>query len=85
LVSDSLTNELIPSKGLRQGNLLVPFLFLIVVEGLVGLERQALRKNILVSIRVGKKEVEDQLLQFANDTLIFCKVNTKNILVVKGF
>ncbi len=33
LVNDSPTKEFVPSKGLRQGDLLAPFLFLIVAEG----------------------------------------------------
>jgi len=33
-------------RGLRQEDLIAPFMFLIVVEGLVGLVRETIKKNI---------------------------------------
>jgi len=44
LVNESPTKEFIPEKGLRQGDPLAHFLFLIVVEGLAGEVREAKRK-----------------------------------------
>lgn len=41
LVNGSPTEELITGRGLRQGDSLSPFLFLIVVEGLSVLFREA--------------------------------------------
>jgi len=37
------------SRGLRQGDPLTPFLFIVVVEGLVGLVRQEIKTNLLVA------------------------------------
>lgn len=51
----SPTEEFKPTKGLKQGDLLALFLFLIVAEGLSGLVRQAVDKNLLKGIKVGKK------------------------------
>ncbi|XP_068474583.1 secreted RxLR effector protein 78-like [Phaseolus vulgaris] len=39
LVNGSPTEEFRPSRGLRQGDPLAPFLFLVVAEGLAGLVR----------------------------------------------
>ena len=40
-------------RGLRQGDPLAPFLFLIVAEGLAGLMREAVRKGLYEGVRVG--------------------------------
>ena len=40
LVNDNSTKEFVPSKGLRQGDPLAPFLFLIAAEGLAGVIRK---------------------------------------------
>jgi hypothetical protein len=41
LVNGSPTNEFIMSRDLRQGDLMAPFLFLLVAEGLGGLMKRA--------------------------------------------
>jgi len=51
-----------PRRGLRQGDLLALFLFLIVVEGLTGLVREVKGKNILEGVLVGRKGVNIDLL-----------------------
>jgi len=44
-------------KGLRQGDPLAPFLFLIVAEGLASVVRNAVEKEMLQSLIVGDKKV----------------------------
>jgi len=56
LVNGNPTQEFKPRKGLRQGNPLAPFLFLIVVEGLAGLVRKAEEKKLLESLTVDDKQ-----------------------------
>ncbi|XP_068491978.1 secreted RxLR effector protein 78-like [Phaseolus vulgaris] len=53
LVNESPTKEFNPRKGLRQGDLLTPFLFLIVAKGLAGAIREAVEKNRLESVEIG--------------------------------
>jgi len=69
LVNGSPTLEFKPTIGLRQGDPLAPFLFLIVAEGLDGLVRQVLKMNLLKGVKVGREEVEACMLQFADETL----------------
>jgi len=56
LVNGSPTEEFKPSRGLRQGDPLAPFLYLVVAEGLAGLVRQVVKTNILYGLKIGKKK-----------------------------
>ena len=58
MVNSSPTTEFRPKRGLRQGDPLVPFLFLIVVEGLAGLVREAVRIGVLEGFKFGHKHVD---------------------------
>jgi len=49
LINGSPTSEFKVSKGLRQRDLLVPFLYVVVVEGLSGLMREAIELNMFSS------------------------------------
>jgi len=84
LVNGSPTEEFKPSRGLRQGDPMAPFLFLVVAEGLAGLVRQALRMDALRGIKVGRNNVECCLLQFADDTLFMCEDSFDSIFAIKA-
>jgi len=84
LVKGSPTKEFKPSRGLRQGDSIAPFLFLIVAQGLAGLVKQATRKNLFKGLKVRDKKVEVNLLQFADDTLFVCESNVQNITCIKA-
>jgi len=53
-VSSITTIEFQPQRGLRQGDSLAPFLFLIVVEGLAGAVREAERKGLLEGVKISR-------------------------------
>jgi len=84
LVNGSPTEEFKPTRGLRKGDPLAPFLFIVVVEGLAGLVRQAIKANLLFGIKIGRKEVELSILQFADDTLFLCQDSFSNIITLKS-
>lgn len=84
LVNGSPTKEFKPSRGIRQGDPMAPFLFLIVAQGLVGLVKQATRKNLFSETKVGDKKVDVNLLQFADDTLFVCESKVQNIMFIKA-
>jgi hypothetical protein len=52
LVNGSPTADFNAGKGLRQGDPLSPFLFLIVVEGLSGLMRKAVENHLFHGYKV---------------------------------
>jgi len=84
LVNGSPTEEFCPSRGLRQGYPLAPFLFIVVAEGLAGLVRQAAKANLYKGLNIGRKEVEINILQFADDTLFLCKDSYSNVFILKA-
>jgi len=84
LVNGSPTREFIPRRGLRQGDPLAPFLFLLVAEGLAGVSRMAEEKNLIDSLGFGRDRVKVNMLQYADDTLFFCEANSKSIFNIKA-
>ncbi|GKV41862.1 hypothetical protein SLEP1_g49342 [Rubroshorea leprosula] len=84
LINGSPTKEFPVSKGIRQGDPLSPFLFLIVAEGLNGLVSAAVEKNLYKGVMVGSGGTTITHLQFADDTIFFGEASDENIKVVKG-
>ncbi|GKV15232.1 hypothetical protein SLEP1_g26031 [Rubroshorea leprosula] len=84
LVNGSPTEEFKMERGIRQGDPIAPFLFLIVVEGLNVLIESAISKEALKGIDVGPFGMNISHLQFADDTVIMGKVDPDNIKAVKG-
>jgi len=82
-INGSPTREFIPKKGLNKGNHLTSFLFLIAVEGLLGVSRTTVEKDLVESLEIGNKLVKVNMLQYANDTLFFCKANIKSVFNIK--
>jgi len=55
-----------------------------VAEGLAGVARVAEEKKLIDSLEVGKDKVNVNMLQYADDTLFFCKANTKSVFNIKA-
>nr|KYP47723.1 Putative ribonuclease H protein At1g65750 family [Cajanus cajan] len=83
LVNGSPTEEFSVSKGLRQGDPLAPFLFLIVAEGLNGLFKKASQLGTFTGYEVGRNQQVD-VLQYADDTIILAKAKESNIWAIKS-
>lgn len=84
LFNESLSKEFMMQRGLRQGDPLTPFLYSIIAEGLSGLIREEIRKNIYRGFKVKAKEVEVNLLQYVDDTIFVGEFNMDNVVVVKS-
>ncbi|MCH92408.1 cytochrome P450 [Trifolium medium] len=69
LVNGSPTDEFIVGKGLRQGDPLSPFLFLIAAEGLTKLIQRAVDIGSFLGYKVSN-DIQFHILQFADDTVI---------------
>ena len=83
LVNGSPSKEFTPKRGLRQGDPLAPFLFNIVAEGLTGLMRSVVSKNLFRSYIVGSLKEEVNILQYADDTLFFGDATKHNVRTLK--
>lgn len=84
LVNGSPTGEFKMRKGLRQGDPLAPFLFLVVAEGLAALMRSAVAKRRFEGTKVGASNLSVSCLQFADDTVFFGEASIQNILTIKS-
>ncbi|VFQ97974.1 unnamed protein product [Cuscuta campestris] len=67
--------ELVPTRGLRQGDPLRPYLFILCVEGLSLMLKEAERKRLIHGIRVARGAPPVTHLFFADDSLLFFKAS----------
>ena len=63
--------HIIPSRGLRQGDPLSPYLFLLCAEGLSAMLHQAVQEKRLRGVSVCRRGPKISHLFFADDSLIF--------------
>jgi len=84
LINGSPSQQFSMKRGLRQGDPLAPFLFLIVAQGFAELMENAARLQLFEGVKVGRLNVEVSHLQFADDTLVIGKSTLNNVLVIKS-
>ncbi|XP_057758751.1 uncharacterized protein LOC130979347 [Arachis stenosperma] len=70
-------------RGLRQGDLLSLLLFVLMVDVLHRMLGEAVRKGRIAPLLVGGDRIELSHLQFANDTILFCPLETETIVNYK--
>ncbi|XP_057444506.1 uncharacterized protein LOC130736733 [Lotus japonicus] len=84
LVNGSPTEEFRMEKGLRQGDPLAPFLFLIVAEGLNGLFHNVVQMGKFQGFTLGENaEFTISMLQFADDMLFIRDATIQNVTTMK--
>ncbi|GJU73335.1 putative RNA-directed DNA polymerase, eukaryota, reverse transcriptase zinc-binding domain protein [Tanacetum coccineum] len=82
LINGSPTKEFKVERGLRQGDPLSPFLFILAIEALNVVMLEAKNKNIFKGIEVGNDKVYISHLQFADDALIMGEWSLHNAKVL---
>lgn len=70
LLNGNLTNEFHLHRGLRQGDPLFPFLFVIVMEGLHVAIEDAVATGFFRGVLVGSNTLSISHLFYANDALV---------------
>ncbi|GAU51627.1 hypothetical protein TSUD_140380 [Trifolium subterraneum] len=71
-------------RGLKQGDPLAPFLFLLVVEGFSSLMRKAVKLNLFKGFSIGRNPVVISHLQYADDTLCIGEASVNNLWTLKA-
>ncbi|XP_057803173.1 uncharacterized protein LOC131018471 [Salvia miltiorrhiza] len=69
LINGSPSGEFQLERGLRQGDPLSPFLYLIVAEGLSLLTERAVKEKLLEPVEIGVEKIKVSHLQYADDTM----------------
>ena len=84
-INGEVKGYVIPKRGIRQGDPLSPYLFLICSEGLSNLLRKATANRMLSGMNISRRGPSITHIFFADDSLIFCKANqdqTKELMRV---
>lgn len=84
LVNRSPTQEVSIKKGLKQGDPLAPFSFLMVTEGLTDLMRNTLSLELFKGFKVGKDEEVIPILQYVDYTIMVGEASWENLWMMKA-
>jgi len=84
LVNGTQVGPIIPGRGLRQGDPLSPYLFIICAEGLSSVIRDAETRRVLTGTKVCRQAPSVSHLLFADDCFLFFKANEDQAHVMKN-
>lgn len=74
-INGSPKGHIIPSKGIHQGDLLSPYLFLLCAEGLSALIKALVARGNMKGVPMRRGAPILSHLFFVDDNLIFCKAS----------
>ena len=77
IINDSVNGCIHPTRGLHQGDLLSPYLFILCAYGFSSLIKDTARNQVLSGISICRGCPMVSHLFFANDSLLFCKTTDR--------
>ena len=80
IINGKPSNSFSPSRGLRQGDPLSPYLFLFVVDVLSRSLQRGMLSGLIKGIRIGRHCPTLSHLLFADDSLFFLKADKENCM-----
>ena len=83
LINGSPRGKVKPSRGIRQGDPLSPYIFILCSEVLSGLCNKAQAEGRIEGIKVARGSPRINHLLFADDTMFFLKANKESTLALK--
>jgi hypothetical protein len=84
IVNNESVGPIFPGRGLRQGDPLSPYLFILCAEGLSALIRQAERRGDIHGISICTNAPIISHLLFADDCFLFFRAEERQALVMKN-
>ena len=82
LVNGAPSGFIKPSRGIRQGDLLSPYLFLLFPEGFLTLLRYAAHHSDIHGVSCSRNGPSITYLLFANDSLLYCKASLSKCHII---
>ena len=84
LVNGEPKGHIIPSRGIRQGDPLFPYLFLLCSEGLNGLIQHAVDGGQIEGFSLCHSSPKISHLFFADDSFLFCRARVEDVGVIQA-
>src|SRR6266487_2803707 len=79
LMNSDRVGPISPGRGLRQGDPLSPYLFILVTKCLTALIHQAVGRGDLHGVRICRGAPEVSHILFADDCFLFCRANVAEV------
>jgi hypothetical protein len=83
-INGELSDLIIPTRGLRQGDPLPPYLFLFVAEGITSILQDAIGNGALKEFKICRRAPGLSHLLFADDSLLFMQTSSEQAHIVKA-
>ena len=83
LINGNPNDQIIPQRGIREGDSLSPYLFILCADILNHLLKTSVAEGDIRGIKIGNGVPAITHLQFANDSLFSCQANVRNCQALK--